>query len=128
MDHLFYLSEVYGPRVTNSPNHRAPAGWIVKRLESYELQNVILNRKALSVMYGSTRYFTTHLLSRTMLRSSASAGMDSVDSRPDYRDVIYSPLHGPEDFAKYKGKLQGKIVLMADMRVLEMHTEPRRIA
>jgi carboxypeptidase Q len=50
--------------------------------------------------------------------------MDSVDSRPDYRDVIYSPLHGPEDFAKYKGKLQGKIVLMADMRVLEMHTEP----
>jgi carboxypeptidase Q len=54
--------------------------------------------------------------------------MDSVDSRPDYRDVIYSPLHGPEDFAKHKGKLRGKIVLMADMRVLEMHTEPRRIA
>jgi carboxypeptidase Q len=54
--------------------------------------------------------------------------MDSVDSRRDYRDVIYAPLHGPEDFAKHKGKLRGKIVLMADMRVLEMHTEPRRIA
>jgi carboxypeptidase Q len=39
-------------------------------------------------------------------------------------DVIYALLHSPEDFAKYKGKLQGKIVLMADMRVLEMHTEP----
>src|SRR5580700_2618357 len=42
MDHLFYLSEVYGPRVTDSPNHRAAAEWIVKRLESYGLQNVHL--------------------------------------------------------------------------------------
>src|SRR6201990_2207179 len=42
MDHLFYLSDVYGPRVTNSPNHRAAAEWIVKRLESYGVQNVPL--------------------------------------------------------------------------------------
>ena len=33
MDHLFYISDVYGPRITSSPNHRAAAEWIVKRLE-----------------------------------------------------------------------------------------------
>src|ERR1700753_994264 len=42
MYRLFYLSEVYGPRITSSPNHRAAAEWIVKRLESYGLQNVHL--------------------------------------------------------------------------------------
>ena len=42
MDHLFYISDVYGPRITSSPNHRAAAEWIVKRLQSYGLQNVHL--------------------------------------------------------------------------------------
>ena len=42
MDHLFYISDVYGPRVNGSPNHRAAAEWIVKRLESYGLKNVHL--------------------------------------------------------------------------------------
>lgn len=33
MDHLFYLADVYGPRLTNSPGHRAAAEWVVKRLQ-----------------------------------------------------------------------------------------------
>ncbi len=44
MDDLFYLSDVYGPRLTNSPGHRAAADWVVKRLESYGLQNVKLEK------------------------------------------------------------------------------------
>jgi len=39
MDTLFYLSDVYGPRITDSPNHKAAAEWIMKRLESYGLKN-----------------------------------------------------------------------------------------
>ncbi len=27
MDHRFYLSEVYGPHITSSPNHRVAAEW-----------------------------------------------------------------------------------------------------
>ena len=42
MDDMFYISEVYGPRVTSSPNHRAAAEWAVKRLQSYGVQNVHL--------------------------------------------------------------------------------------
>src|SRR5260370_139257 len=40
MDHLFYLADVYGPRLTNSPAHRAAADWVVNRLQSYRLQHV----------------------------------------------------------------------------------------
>ena len=37
---------------------------------------------------------------------------------------MLAPLHSEEDFAKYKGKLKGKIVLIFDPRELAMHTEP----
>jgi hypothetical protein len=85
MGHLFYLSEVYGPRVTDSPNHRAAAEWIVKRLESYGLQNVHLE---LWGPFGNScqyKKFTALSLSQTMPLHRLSAGMDSVDSRRDYR-------------------------------------------
>ncbi len=42
MDHVFYLTDVNGPRVTNSPGHRAAAEWIINRLEKYGLENVKL--------------------------------------------------------------------------------------
>src|SRR2546428_700892 len=32
MDHLFYLTDVYGPRLTNSPGFFAAADWVVKQL------------------------------------------------------------------------------------------------
>jgi carboxypeptidase Q len=35
MDHLFYLSDVYGPRLTNSPGHKAAGEFVVKRLKEY---------------------------------------------------------------------------------------------
>ena len=35
MDHLFYLTDVYGPRVANSPAYRQAADWVVKRMQEY---------------------------------------------------------------------------------------------
>jgi hypothetical protein len=44
MDHLFYLTDVYGPRMTGTPANRAAAEWTMKRLQSYGLQNVHLEK------------------------------------------------------------------------------------
>ena len=48
---------------------------------------------------------------------------------PVTADAVLAPLHSKEDFAKYKGKLKGKIVLIFDPRELAMHTtvEARRL-
>ena len=35
MDHLFWLTDVYGPRLTGSPGFTAAADWTVERLKSY---------------------------------------------------------------------------------------------
>src|SRR5579862_8971814 len=40
MDHEFYLTDVYGPRLTNSPGFKSAGDWVVKRLQEYGLTNV----------------------------------------------------------------------------------------
>src|SRR5262249_47050843 len=42
MDHLFFLTDVGGPRLTNSPGQRAAADWAVKTLKSWGIDNAKL--------------------------------------------------------------------------------------
>src|ERR1700723_3782213 len=44
MENLFYISEVYGPRVNNSRNHRAAAEWAMQQMKTWGLQNVHLEK------------------------------------------------------------------------------------
>ena len=42
MDHIFYLTDVYGPRLANSPMYNRAGKWAVERLKSYGLENARL--------------------------------------------------------------------------------------
>ena len=44
MGNLFWMSEVYGPRVTNSRNHKLAAEWAMKQMQEWGLQNVHLEK------------------------------------------------------------------------------------
>src|SRR5260370_5475274 len=35
MDHMFYLTDVHGPRLTSSPGYKGAADWIVQRMTEY---------------------------------------------------------------------------------------------
>ena len=39
MEHLEYLTDVYGPRLTASPEFKEAAEWALKRLQEYGLEN-----------------------------------------------------------------------------------------
>jgi len=125
MDHIFHISEVYGPRITNSPNHRAAAEWAVKRLQSYGLQNVHLepwgpfgNGWQYKKFYGAlTDPNYAPLIGFPLAWTPGTNG-------PVTGEAILAPIHSQEDFAKYAGKLRGKIVLIAEPKVIEMRTEP----
>jgi hypothetical protein len=43
---------------------------------------------------------------------------------PVTAEAILAPIKSQEDFAKYKGKLAGKIVLIAEPKAITMHLEP----
>ncbi|HEY8996786.1 MAG TPA: peptidase M28, partial [Edaphobacter sp.] len=57
MENLYYLSEVYGPRVNNSRNHRAAAEWAMKQMREWGLQNVHLEKWPFGYGWQIKKYY-----------------------------------------------------------------------
>ena len=124
MENLFYISEVYGPRVNNSRNHRAAAEWAMKQMKDWGLQNVHLEQWGpFGDGWQIKKYYGA-------LESPAYASLIGFPlawtpgtNGPVTAEAVLAPLHSKADFEKYKGKLKGKIVLIFDPRELTLHTE-----
>jgi len=124
MENLFYISEVYGPRVNNSRNHRAAAEWAVQQMKTWGLQNVHLEKWGpFGDGWQIKKYYGA-------LESPAYASLIGFPlawtpgtNGPITAEAVLAPLHSEADFAKYKGKLKGKIVLIFDPRELSLHSE-----
>jgi carboxypeptidase Q len=125
MENLFNISEVYGPRINNSRNHRAAAEWAMQQMKAWGLQNVHLEK------WGPFGYGWQIKKYYGALETPAYASLIGFPlawtpgtNGPVTAEAVLAPLHSEADFAKYKGKLKGKIVLIFDPRELSMHTEP----
>jgi carboxypeptidase Q len=125
MENLFYISEVYGPRVNNSRNHRAAAEWAMKQMKAWGLENVHLEKWGpfgdgwqIKKYYGALE--TPAYASLIGFPLAWTPGTNG----PVTAEAILAPLHSEADFAQYKGKLKGKIVLIFDPRELSLHTDP----
>lgn len=121
MDTMFYLTDVYGPRLTASPNFKAAGDWAVKRLESYGLGNVREEKWGPFGRGWQTRYFEAHMVEP---QYSALMGIPlawtegtngSITGEP-----ILAPIHTEADMEKWKGKLKGKIVMTSDPQELKL--------
>lgn len=120
MDHLFWLTDVHGPRLTGSPNFQAAADWAVKRLSEYGLA-------AKEERWGpfgqgwASKLFEAHIIEPQYqpligvpLAWTASTN-GSIMAEP-----ILAPIETEADFDKYKGKLKGKVVMLMKPKPLEV--------
>ena len=124
MESLFYISEVYGPRVNNSRNHRAAAEWAMQQMKSWGLQNVHLEKWG---PFGDGWQIEKYYGALETPAYAALIGFPLAwtpgTNGPVTAEAVLAPLHSEADFAKYKGKLKGKIVLIFDPRELTLHTD-----
>ncbi len=125
MDHLFYLADVYGPRLTNSPGHRAAAEWVVKRLQSYGLQNVHLEKWSDFGQSWKLTHFSAHLLEPQYqpligFPLAWTPGTDGVVTG----EPVLAVINTEADLDKFKGKLKGKVVLTMEPKMIEPITDP----
>jgi carboxypeptidase Q len=106
-----YLADVYGPRVTNSPNVRAAGEWTMGKMKEWQLTNVHeetwpfgrgWSNEHTSAEMIAPRYF--YLIAYPKVWTPGTNG--SVTG-----DAVLVPMAKEEDFAKYKGQLKGKFVL-----------------
>ena len=71
MDTMFYISDVYGPRLTGSPNYKAAGDWAVKRLQEFGLTNVKEEKWGPFGRGWQCKYFEAHMEEPTSQRWSA---------------------------------------------------------
>ena len=124
MDHLFYLTDVHAPRISNSPGYRAGAEWTIGRLKEYGLENIHKE----TVAYGrgwSYQRFSAHLIEPQYapLIGFPLAWTPGTNG-PVIGEPVIAVLRSDADLEKFKGKLKGKIVLIDTPRPVPLPLQP----
>src|SRR5215470_12644479 len=115
MDTLSYLTDVYGARLTGSPQIRAAADWARKKLTEWELVNVNLETWG---PFG--RGWANEKLTARAISPSASFPVIAYPKAwtpgtngPTEADVVSAVINNEQDFDKFRGQLRGKYVMIA---------------
>ena len=137
MDTLSYLSDVYGPRLTASPEFNQAAEWAASRLREYGLSNVHLEPWGPFGRSWSIRQSAVELVEPryALLNATPLAWSKSTDG-PVTGEVILTPAKrtynlkkAEEDFEAYRkewtGKLRGRFVLLGDPKAPAEQTKPQ---
>lgn len=123
MDNAFYLTDVYGPRLTGSPNLQSAGEWAVKKMNEWGLKNTALEKWGPFGRGWNCTYFAAHLKEPEYAPLIGFARPWSLGTEgPISGTPVLAVIEKEEDLAKWKGKLKGKIVLIAAARDLTMTT------
>lgn len=111
METLSYLTDVFGPRLTNSPNIKAAQIWSRDKMTSWGLQNSQLEPWGTFAKGWSVEKFSAEMILPNYDRLNVyplawSPGTNGVVSG----NPIVVSISSKEDFDKYRGKLKGAIV------------------
>jgi carboxypeptidase Q len=124
MDHLFWLADVYGPRLTGTPQLQQASEWVMKKFTEWGLSGVKQERWAFGKGWSLVR-FSAHMIEPSVQPivglphewSAATSGAVTAE-------VVRATLATDEDLARYRGKLAGKIVLTQPLRRVRMLEGP----
>jgi carboxypeptidase Q len=137
MDTLWYLTDQYGPRLTASPEFQQAADWTVKRLQSYGISNVHLEKWGPFGRSWSVKEYSVEMMEPryALLVAAPLAWSDNTHGRKEGEILltpygsgrrVYDPKKGEEELDKYiaewKGKLKGRIILLSPARPVEPAT------
>ena len=118
MEITSWLTDVYGPRVTNSPGFRRAGEWAVGEMKSWGLANVKLEPFGPFGRGWSNEKF--YAMATTPGGSFPLIGMSQAwtpgTDGPISGEAAVAIIESPDDFAKYKGQLKGKVVLTTGPR------------
>lgn len=125
METLSYLTEVIGPRLTGSPNLKRANEWTRDKFTEWGLTNAHLEAwgpfgRGWSLKRFSAQVIEPQAIPLIAYPNAWSPGLES----PVTADVVYFNARTNGDLEKFKGKLEGKIVLNGQPRELQAHFEP----
>ncbi len=113
-----YLTDVIGPRLTNSPGQRRANQWTKQQLEKWGLQNAMVDPWGEFGRGWELKNFTAMVTAGdqpTAFRAYPKAWSPSTNG-PVTSDVVYFDATDDAGLERFKGKLKGAIVLVAPER------------
>ncbi len=124
MDHVFNLTEVYGPRLSDAPAYVKAGEWAAKTLKGWGLEDAKLEKWGTFGRTWSYSRLAVHMLEpyQTSLIAVPLAWSPGTDG-PAIGEVIMAPIATIEDAEKFRGKLKGKFVMLEAPRELTLHME-----
>jgi hypothetical protein len=124
MDHVSWLSDVYGPRLTGSPGIQQASEWTMTKFREWGLANVHQERWSFGKGWSLVR-FTAHLVEpQIQPLIGFPQEWSSGTKGPITAEVVRVQIANEGDFAKYRGKLAGTIVLAQAARRVRMLEGP----
>jgi carboxypeptidase Q len=122
MQTLSYLSDVIGPRLTASPNMKRANEWTRDQLTKWGLQNAHLEAWGPFGRGWSLKRFSAQVVEPQAIPLIAYPKAWSPGfAAPITADVVYLDAKTEADLEKFKGKLNGKIVLTGLSREVPAH-------
>jgi hypothetical protein len=120
MDHVSWLADVYGPRLTGGPGILQASDWALKKFGEWGLSNP--HRETFSFGRGwSLIRFHAHMIEPQVQPLIGFPGSWSPGTNGTITaDVLRVQIDAEADFERYRGKLAGKIVLTQPAREVRM--------
>jgi hypothetical protein len=117
MEIASWLTDVYGPRLTNSPGFRKAGDWAVRELTRFGLSNVKLEPWGPFGRGWTNEKFYAQALEPAPFPiigypkawSNGTTGLVSGEA-------VLVDIRSDDDYARYKGRLKGKFALVTPLR------------
>lgn len=120
MDHVWWLSEVHGPRATGTPAFEQASQWAMQRFKEWGLSNIHQERFAFGQGWTIER-FSAHLVTpQTQAFIGQPRWYSPSTAGPVLADVVYVNAANEGELAQYRGQLRGKIVVLQPVRAVRM--------
>jgi carboxypeptidase Q len=120
MDHIGWLSDVYGPRLTGSPAILQASDWAMRKFDEWGLTNAHRETWPFGKGWSLVR-FSAHMIEPQIQPLIGFPGSWTPGTHGTITaDVVQVVVNSEADFEKYRGKLAGKIVLSQPERDVPM--------
>jgi len=132
MHTMHYFTDIYGPRLTGSPNHKAAADWAIKQMKEWGFENAHLEPWDFGHPGWTNEHLTAHILSpvKDQLACRALAWTPGTNGTITAKAVQLIPPDKPTQaemdayLNSVKDKVKGNIVLAGKHLFVKVVIEP----
>jgi hypothetical protein len=118
-----YLTDVYGPRLTASPNYKEAADYAQKTMKDWGLVNVGTETFPFGRSWQNQKMIAMAVTPRAYPLIAYPKAWTPGTNGSVTGEAVIAVINDEAGFAEFKGKLKGKFVLATAMREVPAHFE-----